>query len=325
MLAAVSSRGWRAARARPVAVSAAAAAVFVVAVAIVFQPARKAPTAQASRNRVSWEYEPLGKSASAGGAGGNAAPGRPLRDMPDTAEPAQTPSAVARGPQIERTVSLRVSTPQFDAARAVVERILQRVGGFAGRIDVSNSGDAPRSMRATLRIPNARVDEAVAELRKLGRVTEESQNAEDVAEAIVDLEARIANARVTEKRLNELVQHGTGRVSEVLETEREIARVRTEIERLDAQRKNLAQRVTLATVALEVIEERRATVNLGAIPVPTRLRLALADGIESAASSVVDSLLFLLRAGPAILVWASLLGLPGWWLARRIKRARAIP
>ena len=77
----------------------------------------------------------------------------------------------------------------------------------------------------------------------------------------------------------------------------------------------------LATVAPEVLEERRATVNLGAIPVPARLRLALADGIESAASSVVDFLLFLLRAGPAILVWAALLGLPGWWLARRTKRA----
>jgi uncharacterized protein DUF4349 len=49
---------------------------------------------------------------------------------------------------------------------------------------------------------------------------------------VVDIEARLANGRNTEKRLGEVLRNRTGKVSDVLEVEREIARVREEIERL---------------------------------------------------------------------------------------------
>jgi len=103
----------------------------------------------------------------------------------------------------------------------------------------------------------------------------------------------------------------------VLEVEREIMRVRTEIEQMESQHKQLDGRVDYATLTIEVQEERRAGVNLGPIPVPTRLRQAVADGLESAAMSMVDAALLILRSGPILLLWLTLLGLPVWWLLRR--------
>jgi len=58
-------------------------------------------------------------------------------------------------------------------------------------------------------------------------------------------------------------------------------------------------------------------VNLGPIPIPTRLRQAVADGVESAAMSVLAVTISILRGGPVLLLWLAVLGLPVWWLLRR--------
>jgi hypothetical protein len=44
---------------------------------------------------------------------------------------------------------------------------------------------------------------------------------------------------------------------------------------------------------------------------------AIADGVESAAMSMLEATLFVLRRGPALLLWMTVLGLPVWWMIRR--------
>ena len=59
-----------------------------------------------------------------------------------------------------------------------------------------------------------------------------------------DLDARLSNAGETEKRLVAVLQQRTGKVADVLEVEREIARVREQIERMTSERVRLRDRVT---------------------------------------------------------------------------------
>ena len=237
-----------------------------------------------------------------------------LRQMNQQSAPE---SLVQTGPRIVRTATLRIVATNFGGVRSNIDRILQASGGLIGGITASDRPGATRSIRGTLRIPRERLDGVLASLRALGRVTEDSQAAEDVTATVVDLDVRLSNARVTEKRLSQVLQNRTGGVSDVLEVEREIARVRTDIEQMETQRKQLDDRIEYATVTLEVTEERAAEVNLGPIPVPIRLRHAIADGVESAAMSMLEATLFVLQRGPAALLWISLLGLPAWWLSRK--------
>ena len=221
-----------------------------------------------------------------------------------------------KGPSIVRTAKVRLSTPDVDRVRAAIDRIIADAGGFVGQLNASNDR-GQRSLQATLRVPAARLDAVLTALRALARVLHESQNADDVTDEAIDLDARLANARMMEKRLTELLGNRTGRLSDVLEMERELARVRTDAERLDAQRKNLARRIDLAVVSLEIVEEREPTVSLGPEPVPTRIKQAVVDGIGSAGSSLIALTLVVLRAGPTLLLWGVLLGLPAWSIARR--------
>lgn len=236
-----------------------------------------------------------------------------------SAQEAPAPKADPRGPQIVRTVTLTIVTRDFAAVRPAVDRILQSVGGFVGNIQVSGEANTG-SLQGTLRVPANRLAEAVAALRALGRVLDESQTGDDVSEQVRDLEARLTNSRNTEKRLANVLQNRTGRVSEILEVEREIARVREEIERMDAERQNLERRVAYATITLHVSEQRQASLDMGPQPLSTKFRNATVDGLRDAFESVLGLTLWLLRVGPTLLLWVVVL----WWPVRfAIRRGRA--
>jgi uncharacterized small protein (DUF1192 family) len=143
-----------------------------------------------------------------------------------------------------------------------------------------------------------------------------------VAEQVVDIAARLANARNTEVRLTDVLRQRTGKVSDVLEAEREIARVRGEIERLDAERKNLDRRVTYATVTLTVSEEPKAALDIGPIPVSARYRNALVDGARAAFESLLEVSLVILRVTPTLAVWAAVLFWPARIVLRRVNGGR---
>jgi anti-sigma factor RsiW/uncharacterized small protein (DUF1192 family) len=223
-----------------------------------------------------------------------------------------------QGPLIVRNARLAITAKDFDAVRPAVERILRDVGGFIAQIHVADGQPSRRALRATLRVPAARLDAALVALRQLGHVADESQTGDDVTEQVRDVGARLVNARNTESRLNDVLQKRTGDVGDVLEVEREIARVRAEIERLDAERANLEGRVSHAAVVLEVDEERKATLDMGALPVSAQVRNALIDGCRGALDSALSLSLFALRAGPSVILWLAVL----WWPARFVLRAR---
>jgi hypothetical protein len=188
--------------------------------------------------------------------------------------------------------------------------VVADTGGLVGRVTIAGSRGEARSLSATLHIPADRLAGALAALRAVGIVLEESQSGEDVTEQVVDVGARLSNARNAEKRLVDLLQKRTGDLADVLAAEREIARVREEIERFDAQRTNLARRVAYATVSLEVTEERQVELDLGPQPVTARFRDALMTGIGAAADSALGVSLFIIRVAPALLFWVAVLAWP---------------
>ena len=114
-----------------------------------------------------------------------------------------------------------------------------------------------RGLSAALRIPAKQLDGFLADLRKLGHVEEESRRNEEVSAQYVDLQARLKSARATEQRLIELLGTRTGKLSDVLDAERELARVRGEIESMQGQNAVLVHRVSYATVQVELSEEYR--------------------------------------------------------------------
>ena len=129
--------------------------------------------------------------------------------------------------------------------------------------------------------------------------------------------ARLKNSRATEQRLVDILRQRPGKVSEVLEVEQEIARVRGEIEQMEADRKSLETRVQFATVKLQVNEEYKAQLQVTPPSTGTRLRNALVGGYRDAADSLIGFVLFLLGTGPTLLLWSAVLYWPARFAWRR--------
>ncbi|HTC95398.1 MAG TPA: DUF4349 domain-containing protein [Terriglobales bacterium] len=227
---------------------------------------------------------------------------------------------VAQAPMIVRTAGLSLTTKEFDKARVGMEEILKRHGGYMGQLDVSASSESGRSLTATLRVPSDQLDATLGELKKLGRVEGESQNGEEVTQQYVDLQARITNAQNTEAQLTDILRNRTGKLSDVLAVEEEISRVRGEIERMEAERKNLAHQVDFATVSTTLTEEYEN--QLQAVPVSTftRIRNAAVEGYTSVTEGVISVVLFLFAYGPSILVLGALVFFPVRAVWRRWRR-----
>jgi uncharacterized small protein (DUF1192 family) len=220
---------------------------------------------------------------------------------------------------IVRTASLTLVAKEFDPTRAAIEALVRRHQGYSARLTVSGQAGAGRTLTATFRVPANQLDAVLAEMKSLGRVEQESQGGEEVTQQYVDLGARLSNARHTEQRLIEVLRQRTGKVGDVLAVEQQIARVREEIERLEAQLKSLDKQASFASLQVRLIEEYKAQLEVTPPSTTTRLRNATVDGYRSLIESALGLIMFLLSYGPVLLFWGLILYAPARFAWRRLR------
>ena len=258
----------------------------------------------------------LPRTASKDGALGGVLGGI-VNEMPQERE---TPDLQTEPRMIVRTAELVLVTKDLDKARSALEEIIRRHRGYLGSLNMRATAGYARGLNASVRLPATELDAAMNELKSLGRVESESQNGEEVTQQYVDLEARLVNARHTEQRLTDLLRERTGKLSDVLAFEKEIDRVRGEIERMDAEKKELAKRVAFATINTRLSEDYKAPIQLAPASTSTRFRNAAVEGYRSVADTFINLALFLISWGPSLALWTALLFFPTRFLWRWFRR-----
>jgi hypothetical protein len=223
-------------------------------------------------------------------------------------------------PMIAHSVSLTVQVRDLGVARTTLEALLARHHGYAAQLTVNTAEGSPRSLQSSLRVPDGEMPAAIAEMRALGQVETETQSGEEVTQQHADLVARLQNSRETEQRLRAILEQRTGKIEDVLQVEEEIARVRGEIEQMEAEQKVLEHRVDFATIELQLAEQYREQLGPQSATVPMQIRNAFVSGIRHGANLLLGILLFLEEAAPTILILLAILAVPGFLLWRRFRR-----
>ena len=224
---------------------------------------------------------------------------------------------------IARSVALTIQVKDFAASRAALDAIVSRFQGYPATLTANTPEGSARTLQASLRIPAPQLAAALAELKRLGRVQNETQSGEEVTQQHADLVARLKNSRETEARLQAILQQRTGKIEDVLQVEEEIARVRGEIENMEAEQQALEHRVAFATVDLQLTEEYKEPLTAPDDSTGNRLRNAFVSGWRNAASFLLGIVLFAAESGPTLLILAILFALPAWMLWRRYRKLRA--
>lgn len=150
--------------------------------------------------------------------------------------------------RVVATASLTIETAAVERAAERAGDIAESMGGFVERLS-SAGGSEPPQAELTLRVPQGQFGMALERLETLGEVQFRTLGREDVTERFIDLAARLRSASREEESLLGLLER-SGSVLEVVSVERELARVRAEVERLQGQLNFLERRVDLATIYL---------------------------------------------------------------------------
>ena len=157
---------------------------------------------------------------------------------------------------IIRTGTASIEVDSLEPGLAALRRLTAQVGGFVANTSLQSGRDQLRQATLELKVPAQRFDDLTGGLQPLGRVEFVNVTAEDVGEEFVDITARVANGRRLEDRLADLLATRTGRLQDVLAVERELARVREEIERHEGRLRYLRSRAAMSTLAVTLHEAR---------------------------------------------------------------------
>ncbi len=167
--------------------------------------------------------------------------------------------------QIISQASLSVEVEDVAGAVAQVRTIAETRGGFISQLATTGTPGRQRS-DLVVRVPQGEFFDTLESIKRLGKVWSENAGSEDVTEQFIDLEARLRSALREEQSLLSLLERADT-VSNILTIERELARVRSEIERLQGQINYLSRRVDLATISVALFppEERLAEPPYGSL------------------------------------------------------------
>ena len=225
--------------------------------------------------------------------------------------PQKMPGANAAGAMLIRRGDVMIRVDTIEPAMDALRRLASSLGGSVGNVSITAGDYEVRRATLELRIPSARFDDAMSGLSPVGQMQQSSVTAEDVGEEFTDVSARVKNAQRLESRLVDLIATRTGKLEDVLAVERELARVREEIERYEGRLRFLGARVETSTISVTVSEKAPI---VGATPGRSVIGEAFVQAWRNFVGLVAAAISSL---GVVVPVGLLLLVLVRWWRGRK--------
>jgi hypothetical protein len=243
----------------------------------------------------------------------------PVESGPDAAATGKTTAPAAAVPRkIIYKATVELATENLAAASRKVAEQVTAHGGYVAESSSGGTSGETREAHWKVRVPADRFDAFLAALGGVGETQSRHITSEDVSEEFYDVAARLKNKRVEEDRL---IAHlkASGRLSDILLIEKEISRVREEVERMEGRLRFLANQTDLSTVEI-TLREIKGYRPEGPPSLATQARRTFGASLAGLAEFARALVLFVV----ALVPWAAVGGAVGvpLYLARRRRRAR---
>lgn len=243
-------------------------------------------------------------------------PGRDFgsAEAPQSVDAVAAPTRQVQDSLVISTAGITIEVKSLDSAVTAVRDLATKYGATIANLSVSaGESDVPRPLDAsseqyssptpgsatiTLRVPVAKLADAQKDIALLGRVISQTSSQDDVTQQHVDMKARLKNLQAEESRLRTFFLKAK-KVSEMLAIEQELARVRGEIESMQAQITYLERQAAMATLTVSLRQP-------GALVSPAAggwgFSEAIRDGIRAAATVTRGLITMLLAFSPLIII-----------------------
>lgn len=149
-----------------------------------------------------------------------------------------------------RSGSINLEVKDIDAVSGSINGYVNEVNGY---VDNSTRWDRKR-VSISARIPEKNFDSFIEKLSDFGKITSKSISVRDVTEEIVDIGAKLNNLLALRERFRKLLDRAE-KVSEVLEIEKELSRIQTEIDSIEGRKAKLLGQINYSKVEIHLERE----------------------------------------------------------------------
>jgi len=187
---------------------------------------------------------------------------------------------------------------------------------------IENHDPSKRTIEVKLivRVPANQFDAALSSIEKLSsNVIQRGISGSDVTEEFIDLEARIRTQKALELQFLTIMKQSEN-ITDALEVQRQIAAVRTEIEKLEGRRRFLENRASLSTITVDLKSPIMIAVNTSSFG--RSLRESVSDSVDVASAIVLGLTRFFIVMIPIVVLIILPIGLIGSVFVRRVRRMR---
>ena len=196
-----------------------------------------------------------GGDAGDGGDGGDAGAEQPGQSGGDAGAPGEVNAAVQER-AIIRTGTVRLEVENATTTRETLQTRARKLGGYTAESELTRH----RRNNATwkegylvVRVPSENFSAMLDGASAQGVVRSENTETEDVTDQLVDLNARLENLRAERDQLRRIYNRSNS-TEDVLAVQERLSDVQGEIERLEAQKRSLEDRVAYSTLRIELYE-----------------------------------------------------------------------
>ena len=230
---------------------------------------------------------------------------------------AQTGAPIPADRKLIRNGDMTIEVKSVEAALAALGQIVRSVGGQSTNQLERQNEYGGRIASVTCLVPAERLDAAIDAARGLGEPQSLSFRTEDVTTSYFDVSVRIDTQKQLERQLVALLKRPSNRLSDLLEIEREAARVREEIDQLEGRIRLWDSQIAMSSLVIALQEPAPIVAGTGG-PLLT-LIASFADAGENFVLTVAG----LIAVSGSVLPIVMLLAGPAWLAGRAWRRRRA--
>ncbi len=171
------------------------------------------------------------------------------------ASSAETPAPELANRKLIRNANVELEIIRFDDAVQKITAFANEERGYVATTNSEKQANGKLRGQVVVKVMPENLDRFLQKLRGLGELKNQTLGTEDVTKAYFDTDARLKNAHVMEQRLIDMLKTKTGKVSDLLQVEKELGRVREEIEKMQGELKYWDSQVQFATVTILLAEK----------------------------------------------------------------------
>jgi hypothetical protein len=169
--------------------------------------------------------------------------------------PVEAPASALSNRKLIRNAQVELEILSFDVAVQKITAFANEERGYVATTNSEKQANGKLRGTVVVKVVPENLDRFVRKIRDLGELKNQTLGTEDITKAYFDTDSRLKNARVMEQRLIDMLKKKSDDINDLLQVERELGRVREQIEQMQGELKYWDSQVQFATVTIQLTEK----------------------------------------------------------------------